>query len=103
MMRRGEQLRRAIEDAAKRVGLPLATSGHGSVFTIWFAETPPATYAEALSLQRAGLTSKFHLALRRRGILTMPNPLGRWFISGAHDDEVIEALICAASAALEEL
>jgi hypothetical protein len=33
----------------------------------------------------------------------MPNPLGRWFISGAHDDEVIEALICAASAALEEL
>jgi glutamate-1-semialdehyde 2,1-aminomutase len=103
MMRRGERLRRSIEDSAKRVGLPLATSGHGSVFTIWFAETSPATYAEALSLQRADLTSKFHLALRRRGILTMPNPLGRWFISGAHDDEVIEALMCAASAALKEL
>ena len=80
----------------RQLGLPLATSGYGSFITIWFAETPPTTYAEAVSLQQAGLTSKFHLALRRRGILTMPNPLGRWFISGAHDDEVIEALICAA-------
>jgi len=103
MMRRGERLRRAIEDAARNAGISLATSGYGSVFTIWFAETPPATYAEALSLQRADLTSKMHLALRRRGVLTMPVPLGRWFISGAHDDAVIDAMIDAASAALEEL
>ena len=103
VMRRGNHLRRAIEDTAKRVGLPLATSGHGSVFTLWFAETPPATYAEALALQRQDLTSKLHLALRRRGVLTMPGALGRWFISGAHDDAVIETLIGATSAALDEL
>ncbi len=103
MMRRGERLRRAIEAAGKSMGLPLATSGYGSVFTIWFAETPPTTYAEALALQRPDLTAELHLALRRRGVLTMPSPLGRWFLSAAHDDAVIEALIAAASATLEAL
>ena len=103
MMRRGERLRLAIELAAKRFGLLLATSGYGSVFTIWFAETPPATYPQALSLQRPDLTLKLHLALRSRGVLSMPHPMGRWFISSAHDDEVIEELISATSAALEEL
>jgi glutamate-1-semialdehyde 2,1-aminomutase len=103
MMRRGAYLRRAIEEAAACAGIPLTTSGHGSVFTPWFAETAPGTYAEALALQNADLTGRMHLALRRQGVLTMPNPLGRWFISGAHDDAVIDDLIVAASAALKAL
>ena len=103
MLRRGERLRRAIEATARNLGLPLATAGYGSVFTIWFAETPPSTYAEALALQRADLTAQLHLALRRRGVLTMPTPLGRWFLSAAHDNDVIDALTAATSTALETL
>lgn len=103
MLRRGDRLRSGIEDAAKRLGLFLATSGCGSVFTIWFAETPPVSYPQALSLQRPDLTLKLHLALRRKGILAMPHPMGRWFISSAHDDDVIDELISVTSAALEEL
>jgi len=103
LLNRGGRLRRAIEDAAGTIGMPLVTSGYGSVFTIWFAEKPPASYAEAVAHQREDLTGKLHLALRRHGVLTMPNALGRWFISGAHDDAVVDTMIDAVSAALEEM
>ncbi len=90
VLARGDRLRARLSAAAANAGLTLCTSGFGSVFTIWFRETPPGSYAAALAARRPELSMQLHLRLRRRGVLTMPDGFGRCFITAAHDDEVLE-------------
>ena len=45
LVRRGEELRATIEASFRGHGLPAVTSGFGSVFSIWFADEAPRTYA----------------------------------------------------------
>lgn len=88
LVARGNRLRTATVNAFARVGRTVSTSGFGTVFTLWFAPRPPTTYIEAAELARPELTLQWHIALRRRGVLTMPSAFGRVFLSFAHDDAV---------------
>lgn len=100
LVARGDRLRRGIETAFADAGLPAATSGAGTVFTLWFAPAAPSTYAEAEAVVDDARTRAFHLALRRRGLMTMPFAFGRFYLSDAHDDAVIdEAIAIVRSAA----
>lgn len=98
LLARGETLRAGITAALKHAGQPASTSGHGSVFSLWFAETPPADYATALTLADAPRSLALHLALRRHGVMTLRSPFGRLFLSAAHDDADILATIAAFAA-----
>lgn len=93
LLARGTRLRQGIRSAFAREGRMVATSGEGSVFTIWFADCPPSTYAETLGKANAALTLRLHETLRRRGLLIMPFAFGRLYLSSAHDDDVIEDMI----------
>jgi len=44
--------------------------------------------------------TRLHLALRRHGVLTVPDSLGRWFLGAARDEAVIEELIAHTDEAL---
>lgn len=92
LISRGERLRTAAAGAFAGTGRHVSTSGVGTVFTLWFAPRPPTTYAEAADLADPELTLRWHTALRRRGVLTMPFPYGRFFLSFAHDDAVCAEL-----------
>jgi glutamate-1-semialdehyde 2,1-aminomutase len=85
----GEGLREAIRGSFAAAGLPVSTSGFGSVFSLWFAAEAPRSYAEALGLVRPDLTLMLHEELRRRGVLVMPMAWGRLFLSFAHDGEAL--------------
>ena len=78
-----------LRQRLKTVGV--STSGAGLVFTTWFAPHAPDTFSSALKAcsQRS---SSLHFSLRRRGVMTMPAPLGRLFISFAHDAAVMDQL-----------
>jgi glutamate-1-semialdehyde 2,1-aminomutase len=83
-LQRGEDLRRAISGAFTSAGIKVATSGIGSVFSLWFADRSPTRYGEAKSLIRAEFSAALHLELRRQGVVTIPSPWGRIFTSFAH-------------------
>ena len=84
----GDALRTDIEDLFRRRGMPFCTSGVGSIFTPWFTERPPTTYEQALAELRPDRAMDLHLALRRAGVIHMPSPWGRLFLSTAHDEGV---------------
>ncbi|WP_321954216.1 aspartate aminotransferase family protein [Paraburkholderia bannensis] len=89
---RGDSLRASIVESFKRNGRTVSTSGYGNVFSIWFSEQPPKTYDEGLALVNAELSLALHMHLRREGILIMPSPYGRMYLSFAHDQSVVDEM-----------
>lgn len=89
LLANGRELRDRITAAYAAAGITACTCGLDSVFSLWRAPAPPATYAEASTLTDPDRTRALHLELRRHGILTMPSPWGRHFLSFAHSADDI--------------
>ncbi len=85
----GSRLRRTIEEAFGEKGIQVRTSGWDSVFSVWYADHRPHDYAQAMRCLNPEKTHRIHTELRRQGILTMPSPWGRMFVSFAHRDQDI--------------
>jgi glutamate-1-semialdehyde 2,1-aminomutase len=103
---RGNDLRAGIEAAFAESGMTVSTSGVGSVFSLWFADSVPTRYEHAKTLIRADQSAQLHLALRRNGVVTIPSGWGRVFVSFAHSAEDCAVVIDAyrkAARALETL
>jgi glutamate-1-semialdehyde 2,1-aminomutase len=103
LIQRGDDLRTAIETTFKSHGITIATSGYGNVFGIWLAASAPVTYEEASRIANPGFTKALHLALREAGVLMMPSPYGRIYISFEHSDDVIEEMKAAFDIAARQL
>ncbi len=86
-LKRGNDLRVAIEAAFAESGIAVSTSGTGSVFSLWFADRVPTRYDHGKSLIRAEQSAQLHLELRRNGVVTIPSGWGRIFVSFAHSAE----------------
>ena len=92
LLSRGDALRREIAEAFAEQEIAVATSGYGNVFAIWFAAEAPYDYAAAADIADAERSLALHLALRREGVLTMPSPYGRHYLTFAHGDAAMETL-----------
>ncbi|MGI4942984.1 MAG: hypothetical protein ACRYHQ_20860, partial [Janthinobacterium lividum] len=84
--------RAAIQQSFAGAGLEVSTSGYGSVFSLWFAATPPTVYEAAQALVNVDRATALHLALRRHGVIAMPSPWGRIYLSFKHDEEALGIL-----------
>lgn len=100
---RGQRLRNHLVDSFAERGLTVSTSGLGMVFTLWFGKEPPATYEMAAATADQERTVAFHTALRRADVMTMPQAFGRFYLSFAHDDAVMEAMEEAVTTAVRSL
>lgn len=103
LIARGEKLRRAIETIFAARGIPVTTSGYGTVFGIWLGTHAPVSYEEALTIANPAFSKALHLALREAGVLMMPSPYGRIYISFEHSDIVIEEMKMAFEKAAGQL
>jgi glutamate-1-semialdehyde 2,1-aminomutase len=88
----GLDLVESIIQSAKKYGFELCHSGYGSVFTLWPSAQAPGNYSEVLERRNPQFSERLHNRLLEESVLTMPDPLGRVFLTRAHDSEVIEAL-----------
>jgi glutamate-1-semialdehyde 2,1-aminomutase len=61
------------------------------------------TYRDVVGKQDDDLYARFCTALLERGVFAHRYPLGRWFVSTAHDDHVVDQTLDAAASALEEV
>lgn len=101
--RRGKGLRTALENSFRAKGIVIATSGFGTVFSIWPGPRVPENYQLASTAADSLFSNGLHLALRRHGLLMMPSAYGRLYLSFAHDDAVVEQMLQSFDNAAEEL
>lgn len=99
----GAAMRRAMVEAFAAEGITAITTGFDSVFSLWFADHAPVTYDEAKALIRPAATAKVYESLRRHGVVALPSPWGRFFVSFAHGDTELEVTTRAFQAAARDL
>jgi len=92
----GAALERGLAAAAARdAGREVAISRVGALVTVFFRPERPANSAQAMSSDRAAF-ARFFGAMLDRGVLLPPSQFEAWFLSLAHDDEIIDRTVAAA-------
>ena len=94
----GSTTAKALEEA----GVPHVVQATGTMFSVFFtAETmtgPVADFAAASQQDTAAYAAFFH-AMLDRGVHLPPSAYEAWFVSSAHDDRAVEAVLDALPAA----
>jgi glutamate-1-semialdehyde 2,1-aminomutase len=87
--------------AARAAGVPATVERVGSMLTLFFTEGPVANYADAkrCDLARFG---QFFRGMRDRGVSLPPSQFEAMFVSLAHSDDDIDAIVTAAAQTLAE-
>lgn len=95
----GLALEDGLRDAAARTGASVAVARVGSLLTLFFLETTPLDAAQALGSDRDAF-SRFFGAMLDQGVLLPPSQFEAWFLSLAHGEAEVEAIVAAAASAL---
>ena len=98
----GALLQRGLEAAIARARVPARVQRAGSLLTLFFTDRPVRNEDDAKTSDRLRFAA-FHRAMFRRGVLLPPSQFECWFLSLAHDDDAIEAIVGAAGPSLEEV
>ena len=85
----GGQLRDAVIAAAKTKGVPVQVPQCGSMFSIFFTDTPVRDYDTALKGDAKLFTKFFHACLAD-GVYLAPSAYEAGFLSTAHNGETID-------------
>lgn len=97
--RAGARLQAGLEAAARRHGVPLSVGRQGSMICPYFLGAPVTSFGDAMASDRERWVRFFH-GMLNRGVHLPPSPFEAWFLSTAHDDGVVDALIEAADGAI---
>lgn len=84
----GGQIRSAILDAAEEKGIALQVPQTGSMFCLFFAESPVMNYDDAVASQTEHFKKVFHFALEK-GVYLPPSPFETCFLCSAHEGDAI--------------
>ncbi len=80
-----------VSDALAAEGVEHQVQYAGSMFSVFFTDRPVTDFAAAGATD-AGRYAAFFTALLERGVYLPPSPYETWFVSGAHDDRVIDRI-----------
>jgi glutamate-1-semialdehyde 2,1-aminomutase len=102
LARAAQRLCDGVTAAAREYGIRVSAQHVGSMFGIYFRESPPATYEEVMQCDVAAFTRFYH-AMLTRGVYLAPSAFEAGFVSSAHGEPEIEKTLAAARAVLEAL
>jgi glutamate-1-semialdehyde 2,1-aminomutase len=91
-----------VTQAAREQGIGFCAQNVGSLFGLYFRETPPTSYAEVMQCDREAFNRFFHAVLAE-GIYLAPSAYEAGFVSSAHGAAEIEKTIAAAKKAFKTL
>lgn len=80
---------------ARKARIPFSAQSIGSMFGLYFRETPPKSLAEVMQSDRERFNRFFHEMLKR-GIYLAPSAYEAGFVSAAHGRGEIDATLAAA-------
>jgi glutamate-1-semialdehyde 2,1-aminomutase len=98
----GARLERALRRAIADSEIEACVQRAGSLLTLFFAGGPIASLADAERSHRERF-ARFHRAMLSRRVLLPPSQFECWFLSLAHDEDVIDRVAAAASESLAEV
>jgi glutamate-1-semialdehyde 2,1-aminomutase len=87
---------------AARHGVGLTTNRVGSMFTWFFTPEPVTDFASAARSDLA-MFGRFHRAMLERGVWLPPSQFEAAFVSAAHGEAEVAAILSAADSALHEV
>ena len=96
----GETVKAAAAEALNAAGVPHVVQASGTMFSVFFTDRPVADFAGAQRQDLAAYTAFFH-AMLDRGVYLPPSAYEAWFLSAAHDDRALEAVLGALKPAAE--
>jgi glutamate-1-semialdehyde 2,1-aminomutase len=91
-------LAHGLRASARRAGIAVQVPHVGTMLSVFFSEAPVVDLVSATNSATASYTRFFH-AMLRDGIYLPPSPFESWFVSAAHDADVIERTLRAADRA----
>ena len=89
--------RRLVEGLAATGGKGFSAQSIGSMFGVYFRDTPPKSFAEVMTCDRERFNRFFHEMLGR-GVYLAPSAYEAGFVSAAHGSAEIDATLEAARA-----
>lgn len=95
------RLARDLAERAGRAGVPMVTGSIGGMVGFSFSETPVRNFDDAQAADHARFGRFFH-AMLDRGVWLPPSGYEACFVSAAHSEAEIDAVVEAAAAALRE-
>ena len=98
----GEALVNGLQDAAREAGVPVVASRVGSMFGLFFAESPVLDWETASKADTARFAAYFQ-AMLNSGVYLAPSQFEAGFLSTAHDEQIVDATINAAKKAVRAL
>lgn len=87
--------------AARAAGVPACVERVGSMLTLFFTAGPVTDYTSARTCDLARF-SRFFLGMRARGVSLPPSQFEAMFVSLAHADADIDAIVSAAAESLRD-
>jgi glutamate-1-semialdehyde 2,1-aminomutase len=100
--RAGARLFLGLGDAAADAGVPTQPTHVGTMFGLFFTETPVRTWDEAQRVDTERF-ARFHREMLERGVYLPPSQFETWFLSAAHGESEIDATVAAARDAFRAL
>jgi glutamate-1-semialdehyde 2,1-aminomutase len=98
----GARLEAGLSRAVRETGVTGCIQRAGSLLTLFFAAGPIKNDADASASDRERFAA-FHRAMLRQGVMLPPSQMECWFVSLAHDEAVIDAVVEAAAVSLREI
>ncbi|GAA1954649.1 glutamate-1-semialdehyde 2,1-aminomutase [Nocardioides panacihumi] len=89
-----ETVKAATSEALTRAGVAHVVQAAGTMFSVFFTDTPVTDFATASTTDVAAYAAFFH-AMLARGVYLPPSAYEAWFLSSAHDDDAIGAILAA--------
>jgi glutamate-1-semialdehyde 2,1-aminomutase len=93
-----ETIRTAAGKALTEAGVPHVVQSAGTMFSVFFTDEQVLDFAAASSQDTAAFAAFFH-AMLDRGVHLPPSAYEAWFVSSAHDDRAVQAVLDALPAA----
>ena len=87
-------IRTAASTALADAGVPHVVQHAGTMFSVFFREGAVHDFAEATQQDTAAFAAFFH-AMLDRGVYLPPSAYESWFVSAAHDDRAVTAVLDA--------
>lgn len=91
-----------LTKAARVHGIGFCAQSVGSMFGLYFRETPPASYAEVMQCDREAFNRFFH-GMLAGGIYLAPSAYEAGFVSSAHGEQELGRTITAAAKVFSNL
>ena len=93
--RKGKRLQEGLQEIFRKAKVPAQVNRAGSILTVFFSKTPVTGYDQARACDLTRF-AKWYRGLLEHGIYAAPSQFEAMFLSAAHQEEDIDAILVAA-------